>query len=213
MTNINLVKSAEVKSFITDEISMVSSDLCIDIDPKLGEIFMMIPEIALAGFSVMTVADLLQLPLVRGNLIFSQFSHKDSMKHLLGLQLWHLFKYRELTEVVRQNHKLFIDLLNKVRVDNIDDDVENLLKARFISESDENYPKDALHIYAENEPAMKRNEAVLNDLPDQLYTIEANYKIPENCKYPLVLIQTAQNQKQTNTRGLAKFLKLKLAQK
>ena len=58
------------------------------------------------------------------------------MKHLLGLQLWHLFKYAELTEVVRQSDKLFIDLLNKVGVGNIDDDVEHLLKARFIRESD-----------------------------------------------------------------------------
>ena len=47
------------------------------------------------------------------------------MKHLLGLQLWHLFKYVESTEVVRQNDKLFIDLPSKVRVDNIDDDVGN----------------------------------------------------------------------------------------
>ena len=84
------------------------------------------------------------------------------MKHLLGLQSWHLFKYAELTEVVGQNDKLFIDLLNKVRVGNIDDDVENLLKARFIRESDENYPKDALHMCGENEPAMKRNETILN---------------------------------------------------
>ena len=36
----------------------------------------------------------------------------------------------------------------------MDDDAENLLKARFMCESDENYPKDALHMYAENEPAM-----------------------------------------------------------
>ena len=63
------------------------------------------------------------------------------------MQLWHL--------VVKQNDKLFIDLLNKVRVGNTDDDdAENLLKAGFLSESDENYPKDALHMYAENEPAM-----------------------------------------------------------
>ena len=84
-----------------------------------------------------------------------------SKKHLLGLQLWHLFKYVELTEVVSQNDKLFIDLLNKIRVDNIDDDVEKLLKVRFIHECDENCPKDTLHMYAENELAMKRNEAVL----------------------------------------------------
>ena len=59
-----------------------------------------------------------------------------------------------------------------VRVGNINNDVENLVKARFIRESDENYSKDVM--YAENEPAIKRNEAVLNELPGELYTIEAN---------------------------------------
>ena len=42
---------------------------------------MMIPEKGVTGLSAMTVAD-----------IFSQFSDKVSMKHLLGLQSWHLFK-------------------------------------------------------------------------------------------------------------------------
>ena len=62
---------------------------------------------------------------------------------------------------MRQNDKLFIELLNKVQVGNIDDGVKKLLKARFIHESDENCPKDAL--YTENEPAVAR--AVVNDLP------------------------------------------------
>ena len=81
--------------------------------------------------------------------------------------MWHLFKYayRNLTEVVRQNDKMFVDLLNKDPVGNIDDDVEKLLKAGDIHESDESYSKDTLHIYAENEPTMKRNYAVLNDFP------------------------------------------------
>ena len=162
---------SEVKFLIIVELSMVSSDLWTDIDSQLGEIFMMFPEKAFAGLSVMNAADLLQLPPLRGKLILSQFSDKDSIKHLLGLQLWHLFQYAELTEVVRQNDQLFIDLLNKVRVGNIDDDLEKLLKARFIHESDENYPIDVLHMYAKNKPAMKRNEAVLNNLPGELYTI------------------------------------------
>ena len=58
---------------------------------------MMIPKTTFAGLSVMPVADLLQL-------LFD----KDSMKHLLGLPLQSLFKYAQLTEVVRQIHKLFI---------------------------------------------------------------------------------------------------------
>ena len=201
-----------MKLLIIDEISMVSNDLWTDVDSRLGEISLMIPEKAFAGLLVMTVAGLLQLPPVWGKPIFFQFSDKDSMNHLLGLQLWHLFKYAELTEVVRQNDKLFIDWLNKVRIGNIGD-VENLLKARSISESDENCPKDVLHMYAENEPAMKRNKAVLNELPGELYIIEVNDKIQDNCKYPLALIQAAQNQKQTNTRGLAKLLKLKIGAK
>ena len=54
----------------------------------------------------------------------------------LGLKLWHLFRYKKLTEAVNQNDKLLIDLLNKVRVGNIDDGVGNLIQARFIHKSD-----------------------------------------------------------------------------
>lgn len=46
-----------------------------------------------------------------------------------------------------------------------------------------------------NEPVMKRNEPVLIDLPSELYTILANYKIPSSCKYSLTLILVAYNQK------------------
>ena len=75
----------------------------------------MIPEKTFAAVLVMAVADLLQLPPVTGKLVFSQFSDKNKMKYLLGMQLWHLFKYAKLTEVVRPNDKLFIDLLKKIR--------------------------------------------------------------------------------------------------
>ena len=63
--------------------------------------------ILITVFSVMTMTDLIEVPLVRGKLIFSQFSGNDRMKHFLGLQLWHLLKYTELTEIVRQNNELF----------------------------------------------------------------------------------------------------------
>ena len=51
---------------------------------------------------------------------------------------------------------------SQVRVGNIDGSVEKLLKTRFMRASDENYLKDAFYMYAENEPARKKNEAVLN---------------------------------------------------
>ena len=61
-------------------------------------------------------------------------------------------------------------------------------------------------MYAENEPAMKRNDADLNDLPGELYTIKAGDKILSNCKYPLATTQDAQDQKQANTGGLSKLI-------
>ena len=68
-------------------------------------------------------------------------------------------------------------MLDKVRVGNIDDDIAKLLKARFIQESDEIYSKDILQMCTENKPTMKRNCAFLNDLPDELYIIQADSKI------------------------------------
>ena len=35
-------------------------------------------------------------------------------------------------------------------------------------------------MYAENEPAVKRNETVVSDLPGKTLTIEANNKIQDN---------------------------------
>ena len=120
---------SEVKFLIIDELSMVSSNLWIDINSRLEEIFVIIPEKAFAGLSVMTVGDFLQLPPV---------SYLQSME---------------------------------------------------------------------------RNEAVLNYLPGELYTVEADDTVPDKFKYPLAMIEAAQNQKQTNTGGLAKLLKLKIGAK
>ena len=77
------------------------------------------------------------------------------MKHLLGLQLWHVFKHAELSQVLRHNYKLSLNLFTKVRPGNVDDgDVEKLFKARFIHGTDKHSPKDKLQTYAENEIAM-----------------------------------------------------------
>ena len=55
-----------------------------------------------------------------------------------------------------------IDLLNKVRTASLDENDEILLKFRFISENDANYPLDALHIFAENLPCQTHNSKMLN---------------------------------------------------
>ena len=58
---------------------------------------------------------------------------------------------------------------------------------------------------------MERNKVVQNDLPGELYTTEDNDEIPDNCKYPLGLIQAAGiNQKQQIHRKFKNWCKIML---
>ena len=59
------------------------------------------------------------------------------------------------------------------------------------------WSQDVLHMYAENEPAVRRNEVVRNGLPGDIYKIEA-VEIPEKCQYSLVKNQAGQTQNRTN---------------
>ena len=51
----------KINLFKVNELSMVTSDLWIDINSRLEEIFMMIPENTFDGLSIITVADFPQL--------------------------------------------------------------------------------------------------------------------------------------------------------
>ena len=66
-------KLSEVKFLIIDKLFMVSSDLWNDINSRLEEIFMMVPEKAFTGLSVMTLGHFLQLPPVIVKFTFFQF--------------------------------------------------------------------------------------------------------------------------------------------
>ena len=63
-----------------------------------------------------------------------------------------MFSFIELTEIMRQSGDLqFIQLLNKIRVGNVDQVVENKLKSRFIEKINKEFPHYQSHLFAENE--------------------------------------------------------------
>ena len=43
-------------------------------------------------------------------------------------------------------------------------------------------------MYSENAPAVLRNKTILNNLRDEFYSIEANEKVPDDCRYPFSVI-------------------------
>jgi hypothetical protein len=74
-------------------------------------------------------------------------------------------------------------MLNQIRVGELDyDDIDNeqLLKTRFISKTDQNYPSDATHSFAENAPADKYNNVMLDKLQGIKYEIYAPDELPKN---------------------------------
>ena len=114
----------------------------------------------------------------------------------------------ELTEVMRQKgDTIFIDLLNKVRVGNIDTHVESLLQSRFVSTTATNYPANAMHIWAENMPVYLHNENMLERLSERLHVINAIDSIPKNVTSSLINKALAHSQSQTG--GLAAVLSFK----
>jgi len=102
----------------------------------------------------------------------SLYSHDGFVISLL--QLWHNFKFAELTEVMRQhgdNH--FVALLNNIRVNRLTKEDEELIKSRFISIDNPDYPWDPLHIFAENSLISVHNQRMLDKLITQPLNIFA----------------------------------------
>ena len=158
-------KFCEVKATIIDEISMVSNDLLFHIHLRLLEVFSYPNNTPFAGLSIIAVGDFLQLPPVRAKPVYAEYN--DSWQKFLSL--WNLFEISELSEVMRQRGDgNFIDLLNHVRIAELNYSDVSLLRSKF-SKPNDKYPQDALHIFAEYTPAHMHNNTMLNSIENQLY--------------------------------------------
>ena len=124
------------------------------------------------------------------------------------MDLWRKFRLAELDQIMRQDDEIFVNMLNKIRVGEIDQNVEDVIKLRFTDKNDPCYPGNILHIFAENAPVKRQNDNQLKHIPGQLIAITAKDEVPKNSK--ISDIREAQNQKQCETGGLASLLELKV---
>ncbi|XP_057310102.1 uncharacterized protein LOC130648098 [Hydractinia symbiolongicarpus] len=156
---------------------MVSNKLLLHIHQRLTEIFGCADDIPFAGISVIACGDFYQLPPIQARPVYAEY--KDALLNLS--HCWKHFKIAELTEVMRQrDDQHLIELLNNIRVGKLERRHEDLLKSKFISPNDPHYPKNAIHIFAENQPASEHNKKMLNSITSDEINIEAIDKIPEN---------------------------------
>ena len=64
-------------------------------------------------------------------------------------------------------------LLSKVRLGNVDSEIERTLKSRVICSSDLHYSKYALYVFAENVSVFNHNKVMLDQINDMPITIDA----------------------------------------
>jgi len=186
---------------------MVSNKMLLHIHQRLLDIFGysgndMKP---FAGITMIVVGDLYQLPPVRAKPVYEDYP--DAMFNIY--HLWRVFKMYKLKEIMRQQgDSTLIDLLNNIRIGHLEDENAEILKARFISKEDENYPYRALHIFAENEPARQHNIHMLEHIDSNLISIKAIDQVPKTL--PNYVYNSILNASQSQTNGLCFELLLKL---
>ena len=191
-------KLSEVKIIIIDEISMVSSMLLYQVNQRLNGIFGYSDQLPFAGMSVIVCGDFYHLPPVRGLPVYSSTT---SIKGLLTLDLWHKLKMAELTEVMRQREDYqFINIFNKIREGQIDENVELILKSRFFNKS---YPENADHIFAEDKPVQQHNEIQLDKIASELVKIQVIDDTPRHIKLTESQIEAIKQRKISATGNLA----------
>ena len=73
---------------------------------------------------------------------------------------------------------LFAQILNRIRVGEINDEDIKILSSRFINSTDKSYPQNALHIFAENYPADNHNQQMLELIQKPVVTLIAHDQCP-----------------------------------
>lgn len=175
-TQIRLALS-DLKLIIIDEISMVSNNTLLHIHQRLKEIFATPNNQLFAGLSVIVVGDLYQLPPIRRKAVFDDF--RNDVHNLC--HPWSVFQMIELTEIMRQkDDQPFTQLLNRFRTaSQTEDDIKCIL-SRTVNPNDDNYPTNALHIFAENAPVEQHNNKHLEHLTTPLHQLKATDQYPPN---------------------------------
>ena len=202
-TNLRM-KLENISAIFIDEISMVSAKLLLQTHQRLCEIFGTSDSIPFAGKTVIVSGDLYQLPPVLAKPVFSMDGFIENT-----LKLWLNFKLAELNETMRQQgDNEFIDLLNNVRTASLSSEDEKLLKSRFISNNSNDYPKNALHIFAENSLVNEHNLIMLASLSNQLLSIFAMDDYPTGSTQKT--IDSVREKKSSDTGGLLYKLDLKI---
>lgn len=157
---------------IIDEISMVRCDL-LDVIDRLLRVFRKRENEAFGGVQVILIGDTFQLPPIDKEWHILQPFYKSIFFFSSKVILSNKPVYIELKKIYRQNEQEFIELLNRVRVNKVNQNELNLLNSKFnptfASTENANYITLATH----NKIVESTNLSKLAELPGEIQLFEA----------------------------------------
>lgn len=200
-------KLSKLELCIIDEISMVGQNKFNEISETLKKIKQC--REPFGGVSILAVGDFYQL-----SPVFSVPVYRD--KEISRIEdfdspLWNLFNMHELTTIMRQKDCQFTTLLNSIRskVPDTGSEEDNKLKSRElkIDHNHKDYPKHAMHVFAQNQYCDQWNNICLNSLEGEMVTINCIDRSKDNMLNVAELNITSVTRE---TGNLAKVLNLKI---
>lgn len=163
-----------IQMVIIDEVSMVRADLMDGIDQAL-RINRNKPDIPFGGVQMVFIGDLFQLPPVVPNDLLDYFKNYYKSQFFFDAKVFEQFTYKckELTKIFRQKNEKFINLLNKIRVNQAEFDDFVLLNSRCVENTSINENKGAIFLITTNDNAKQINNDMLERLPHPEVTYRA----------------------------------------
>jgi len=159
---------------IIDEISMVRADM-LDVIDRILKVFRKKPYLPFGGVQVILIGDTFQLPPIADNeqwSILSQF-YKTPFFFSSKIIEQNTPLYIELKKIYRQNEQEFIDLLNRVRVSQVNANDFSVLNAKYNPTFSGN-GSDYIILATHNNIVNETNLTKINQLTTELFTYEAN---------------------------------------
>lgn len=159
---------------IIDEISMVRADM-LDVIDRILRVFRRKPHLPFGGVQVILIGDTFQLPPIADNdqwTILSQF-YKTPFFFSSKVIEQNTPLYIELKKIYRQNEQEFIDLLNRVRVNQVSQTDFQTLNSKYNPTFTGN-GSDYIILATHNKIVDETNLTKLNQLETELFTFEAN---------------------------------------
>ncbi|MCM8812473.1 MAG: AAA family ATPase [Candidatus Omnitrophica bacterium] len=163
----------ELELLIIDEVSMVRADVMdgIDYALRINRGF----DIPFGGVQLVCFGDLFQLPpVVRGRELEHFFRRAYGSPYFFSAHVFSEMPLSrvELTTVYRQTDLQFIDLLDAIREDRLDEDALRLLNRR-PADGTEHFDNGVIVLTGTNEAARRINERRLREFPEPAYHYQA----------------------------------------